>query len=114
MPDVSANVAKLVSYVSRVDTPEWGTSIAAPIWASIFTLINEKRSAYGKGPVGFVNPTLYEHHEVFQDIVQGVNPGCGTQGFLARPGWDPDNGFGYAKLSKVSRLVLELAVMSLQ
>ena len=91
-----------------MDTPEWGTSIAVPIWASIFTLINEKRSAYGKGPVGFINPTLYEHHEVFQDIVQGVNPGCGTQGFLARPGWDPDNGLGTRNYPKFLDLFLSL------
>jgi tripeptidyl-peptidase-1 len=41
---------------------EWGTiggtSMSAPIWASLLTLINEKRIAAGKGTLGFVNPIL--------------------------------------------------------
>jgi tripeptidyl-peptidase-1 len=35
-----------------------GTSVAAPIWASILTLINEERLAVGKRPVGFVHQVL--------------------------------------------------------
>lgn len=35
-----------------------GTSLSAPIWASIITLVNEERIAIGKKPVGFLNPTL--------------------------------------------------------
>ena len=89
IPDVSANGAKLRAYVSGVDTSVWGASISAPIWASILSLINQKRSALGKGPVGFVQPVLYEHPEVFHDITKGINPGCGTDGFSAVPGWDP-------------------------
>lgn len=60
MPDVSANGANLLYYVGGVNLPTYGTSLAAPIWASILTLINEKRTAANKGPVGFVNPTLYQ------------------------------------------------------
>ena len=89
IPDVSANGAKLRAYVSGVDTSVWGASISAPIWASILSLINQKRSALGKGPVGLVQPVLYEHPEVFHDIINGINPGCGTDGFSAVPGWDP-------------------------
>jgi len=41
---------------------EWytigGTSLSAPIWGSLLTLVNEKRIAAGKGPIGFVNPIL--------------------------------------------------------
>jgi tripeptidyl-peptidase-1 len=44
--------------------------------------------------VGFVNPVLYAHPEVFNDITQGSNPGCGTQGFSAAKGWDPVTGLG--------------------
>ncbi|KAH8817299.1 Pro-kumamolisin, activation domain-containing protein [Xylogone sp. PMI_703] len=35
-----------------------GTSLSAPLWASVLTLINEKRIAAGKSSLGFVNPTL--------------------------------------------------------
>lgn len=62
-PDVSSNGAHVdVWYYGK----GWqaGTSCAAPTWGSIITLINEKRTQAGKGPVGFVNPVLYEHPEV--------------------------------------------------
>ncbi len=35
-----------------------GTSLSAPLWGSMLTLINEKRIAAGKSTLGFVNPTL--------------------------------------------------------
>lgn len=41
---------------------EWwtvgGTSLSAPLWGSMLTLINEKRIAAGKSTLGFINPTL--------------------------------------------------------
>ena len=46
-----------------------------------------------RAPLGFLNPWLYsdEVHIVkgLNDIIAGSNPGCGTQGFKAREGWDP-------------------------
>lgn len=48
-----------------------------------------ERTDVGKGPVGFINSVLYEHPEVMTDIVNGTNPGCGSEGFRAAPGWDP-------------------------
>jgi tripeptidyl-peptidase-1 len=45
--------------------------------------INEARYAIGKGPVGFINPVLYQHPEVFNDIKNGSNPGCHAEGFHA-------------------------------
>lgn len=35
-----------------------GTSLSAPLWGSMLTLINEKRIARGKSTLGFINPTL--------------------------------------------------------
>ena len=63
-----------------------GTSASAPVFASILTRINEERLAANKPPVGFVNPVLYDHPEVFQDITVGNNSGCGTPGFYAAEG----------------------------
>jgi tripeptidyl-peptidase-1 len=48
--------------------------------------INEERFAIGKGPVGFVNPILYAFPWVLNDITNGTNVGCGSQGFHAAPG----------------------------
>lgn len=45
-----------------------GTSAAAPIFASMITLVNEKRLAAGKKPVGFLNPTLYANPGMFTDV----------------------------------------------
>ena len=46
--------------------------------------------------LGFLNPWLYSDEVLnlpggpgLNDIVDGSNPGCGTQGFPAKPGWDP-------------------------
>lgn len=44
--------------------------------------------------MGFVNPALYSHPEILNDITNGTNPGCGTPGFSAVPGWDPVTGLG--------------------
>lgn len=71
-----------------------GTSASSPVFAAIITRINEERIAVGKGPVGFVNPTLYAHPEMFHDITTGTNPGCNTNGFSAAKGWDPLTGLG--------------------
>ncbi|KAI0323950.1 hypothetical protein GY45DRAFT_1375935 [Cubamyces sp. BRFM 1775] len=50
----------------------------------------------GKSPVGWINPALYASTfaNIFNDITDGNNPGCGTQGFTASPGWDPVTGLG--------------------
>lgn len=74
-PDVSANGANFNLFINQTATQQAGTSLAAPIWASIFALINQARRDAGKGPVGFVNPILYENPDVFHDITKGSNPG---------------------------------------
>ena len=32
--------------------------------------------------------------DAFNDITNGTNQGCGTEGFTAAPGWDPVTGLG--------------------
>ena len=107
-PDVSANGANLQYYLLGMLMPQYGTSLAAPIWASVVTLINEKRAEHGKGPVGFINPVLYEHPEVLNDITSGHNAGCGTYGFSAVEGWDPVTGLGTPNYPKLLELFLSL------
>ena len=108
IPDVSANGANFATFIQGSASVEYGTSLSAPLWASVITLINEERTAAGKGPVGFINPTLYEHPEVFNDITNGDNPGCGTSGFTAVPGWDPVTGLGTPNFKKMKQLFLSL------
>ncbi|KAJ3729755.1 family S53 protease-like protein [Lentinula raphanica] len=71
-----------------------GTSCASPIFASVIALINDQLVAAGKSPLGFLNPFLYANPSAFFDITTGDNPGCGTNGFPARAGWDPVTGLG--------------------
>ena len=54
------------------DTLEGGTSASTPLWASIITLINQRRLAAGKSTVGFVNPVLYAHPEAFNDVSASI------------------------------------------
>merc|ERR1712166_1236126 len=52
-----------------------GTSAAAPSVAGLFSLVNARRMAHGKGGVGFVNPTLYAagSQGCCNDITEGAN-----------------------------------------
>ena len=54
-------------------------------------LLNDFRLSQGKSSLGFLNPLIYAAgvSAGFNDITSGSNPGCGTNGFTAGPGWDP-------------------------
>ncbi|TFK92673.1 subtilisin-like protein [Polyporus arcularius HHB13444] len=95
-PDVSANGFPTVVAIDGEFTTSGGTSASAPIFASLVAAINDARIAAGKSPVGWINPALYSHlfATAFNDVKNGTNPGCGTQGFPAARGWDPVTGLG--------------------
>ncbi|KAI9689385.1 MAG: hypothetical protein M1822_010036 [Bathelium mastoideum] len=107
-PDVSA-IGLNVAVVFLGETlAVGGTSASTPIVASIVTLLNERRAAVGKGPIGFLNPTFYAHPEAFNDVTEGSNPGCYTNGFSAAPGWDPVTGLGTPNYPKLEEIFLSL------
>lgn len=93
-PDISTNGANYVIGIDGEFGLVYGTSASAPTLGGIITLINNELLAVGKQPVGFINPVLYANPEVLTDVVNGTNPGCGTSGFDATPGWDPVTGLG--------------------
>lgn len=64
-----------------------GTSQSAPIFAAIVNRLNEARIGAGKGPIGFLNPSLYANPGMLNDITNGSNPGCNTIGFSAVKGF---------------------------
>lgn len=87
-----------------------GTSAASPIFAAMLVLVNDRRLAAGKAPLGFANPVMYANEDKFRDVTVGNN-GCGAYdgsgsaaccyeqdpsyvGFEATPGWDPVSGLG--------------------
>jgi kumamolisin len=57
-----------------------GTSAAAPMWAAMVALTNQKAAQQGKKPVGFLNPALYKiasgshYSSDFHDITPPGNP----------------------------------------
>ncbi|KAH8662151.1 Pro-kumamolisin [Xylariales sp. PMI_506] len=107
-PDIAANGARYVTAVDGNFTLSFGTSASAPVVASMINMINEKRIQAGKGPVGFINSVLYENPQILNDITKGNNPGCGTKGFTAVPGWDPVTGLGTPNYPKMEKLFLSL------
>lgn len=107
-PDVSANSAFMYAFVGGVENHWFGTSLASPFWASVITLINQQRTLHGKGPVGFIYPTLYENPWVLNDIKNGSNPNCYSSGFTAVKGWDPITGLGTPNYPRMLELFLSL------
>jgi tripeptidyl-peptidase-1 len=75
-PDIAANG---VNYTIADDDDFYlvsGTSCSSPVLSTVFTHINDELLLAGKKPVGFVNPVLYAHPEILNDIESGDNPGC--------------------------------------
>jgi tripeptidyl-peptidase-1 len=78
-----------------VQIPIGGTSCSTPIFASVIALLNDRLMSAGQPPLGFLNPSLYLNASAaLNDIIEGSNPGCGTDGFSAIVGWDPVTGLG--------------------
>jgi tripeptidyl-peptidase-1 len=108
-PDVSAQGYAYLTVVEGQVHAVYGTSAAAPVFASIVTLINNERLQMGKRPVGFVNPALYANPEVMNDVVSGANEGCGVDpAFQATVGWDPVTGLGSPDYQRMRNLFIRL------
>ncbi|KIJ31477.1 hypothetical protein M422DRAFT_185928, partial [Sphaerobolus stellatus SS14] len=93
-PDVSALGQSIIIIDNTKHELVDGTPCASPIFASVIALVNAQRMSSGKGPLGFLNPLLYNTSHILNDITSGSNPGCGTDGFPASIGWDPVTGLG--------------------
>lgn len=107
-PDLAVSSQNFITGLAGGFNAFSGTSAASPLFGAMITLINGERIKNGKGSVGFLNPVLYSHPEVFDDITEGVNPGCGTDGFPAVEGWDPITGLGTPSFAKLRDLLLSL------
>lgn len=70
-PDISANGQNFAGYEYGQSVFFSGTSVSAPLVASLFSRINNARLSAGKKRLGFLNPTLYQHPEAFNDITSG-------------------------------------------
>ncbi|MBV8982283.1 MAG: S8/S53 family peptidase, partial [Acidimicrobiia bacterium] len=104
VPDVAADADATSGYAVVVTDPKsreqgletiGGTSGAAPFWAGTTVLIRQLAQQQGAGPLGFLDPILYDlaatqpPNTIFHDVVRGGN-------LLqdATPGWDYSTGLG--------------------
>ncbi len=90
VPDVAADADPQTGYQVRVDGHDLvfgGTSAAAPVWAALVAVANQRLGRR----VGFLHPTLYgpAGPHALRDIVAGNN---GV--YSAASGWDPCTGWG--------------------
>jgi len=105
-PDVAAQGRRVVVILNRQLVLASGISASAPIFASVITLINDRLMTTGRKQLGFLNPLLYARGGL-NDIVNGNNPACNTNGFPATSGWDLVTGLGtpnFAGLMKAAGL----------
>ncbi|KAI0645469.1 family S53 protease [Trametes meyenii] len=105
-PDVAAQGDNVEIVVGGEFGLVAGTSCSSPIFASVVSLLNDELAAQGKSPLGFLNPFLYSTGAAaLNDITTGSNPGCNTNGFPARAGWDPVTGLGTPDFAKLRTAV---------
>jgi subtilase family serine protease len=121
---VNGGVLVYTSFVPSVNRGGWhvygGTSASSPQFAGVVALVNESRRAAGKGPIGWLNPLLYQQVDqstAFRDITtqtfgsgasaftvdsnrlyqetdgEPVTPGP-VPGMPVTSGWDETTGFG--------------------
>lgn len=102
-PDVAMNADPNTGFqivLNRRTIVVGGTSAAAPLWASVNALINERRASAGVRPLGFFNPALY--HVCGQAGAQGVlhDITTGSNGkYAAAVGYDNTTGWGSPSVS---------------
>jgi len=102
IPDIAmlAQNAYIISNNGN-QSPWWGTSIAAPLWAGFSALVNQQAVADGKPTMGFLNPALYSIAEgagyttAFHDVTIGNNTNrTQTTLYSAVAGYDLCTGLG--------------------
>ncbi|KAH9062394.1 subtilisin-like protein [Lactarius vividus] len=95
IPDIAAQASEFRLFSNGNELAGSGTSVAAPVVAGIISLLNDWLVLRGRPPLGFLNPWLYGGGlAALNDITEGSNPGCDTDGFTAIIGWDPVTGLG--------------------
>ncbi|KAK2462489.1 hypothetical protein APHAL10511_005459 [Amanita phalloides] len=104
-PDVGAQGENILIVMNQTQTLVEGTSASAPIFASVIVLLNDLLFASSGKVLGFLNPWIYANPGVFNDIVSGSNPGCGTTGFPDKSGWDAVVGQGTPNFSSMAKAI---------
>ncbi|KAH8995575.1 subtilisin-like protein [Lactarius hatsudake] len=107
IPDIAAQALLIPIVVGNDGVAMDGTSGSTPVLAGIISLLNDYLISNGRPPLGFLNTRLYDDGFVgLNDITSGSNPGCGTDGFPAVPGWDPVTGLGTLDFEKLQNIFI--------
>jgi kumamolisin len=112
VPDIAADADPFTPYSEYCGCEggwfgDGGTSLSAPIWAGMATIINSNRVNAGLPRLGFFNKALYKiakKEKKFHDITQGNN---GNPGYTAGKGYDNDTGFGSVDLNALMPKLLK-------
>jgi len=102
LPDVAAAAENVwVTYDNGKTESVGGTSCSSPLWAGFAALINQQAAAFGRPPVGFLNPAIYAlgtapgYTTNFHDITTGSNTNSDSpNAFSAVAGYDLCTGWG--------------------
>ncbi|KAH9037713.1 subtilisin-like protein [Lactarius hengduanensis] len=107
IPDIAAQAFRFITVIKQSGHIVEGTSCSTPTVAGIISLLNDYLITNGRPPLGFLNIRLYDDGFAgLNDITSGSNPGCGTDGFSAAPGWDPVTGLGTPDFEKLQNIFM--------
>lgn len=76
--------------------PIGGTSVSAPTFAGVWTLVAQARATAGHAPIGNVAAAIYARRDSFLDITGG-----GNGYYVAKPGYDNVTGLGVPDVAKL-------------
>jgi kumamolisin len=99
VPDVVLDADPFTGY-STVVQGQWyyggGTSAAAPLWAALAALVNERRLAGGSSYLGFANPTLYAigKSQLYSTTFHDIADNSTNLFYHATTGFDDATGWG--------------------
>ncbi|KAH7923658.1 subtilisin-like protein [Leucogyrophana mollusca] len=107
IPDVSAQAYNFLIVYQGEEGYVAGTSCSSPTFTSFVSMLNDARIDAGLPTLGFLNPFLYSKGLTgLNDITEGNNPGCGTEGFNSTIGWDAVTGLGTPNFETLKELAL--------
>ncbi|KAH9054641.1 subtilisin-like protein [Lactarius vividus] len=107
IPDIAAQALRFVICLRSTGKLVEGTSCSTPTVAGVISLLNDYLITNGRPALGFLNIRLYgDGFAGLNDITSGSNPGCGTDGFSAVPGWDPVTGLGTPDFEKLQNIFM--------
>jgi len=117
-PDIAALGSRILIWQDGESENVGGTSASSPMFAGVFTLLNDYSLLKKGKTLGPLNQLIYkmgeQHPMAFNDITIGDNTctetGCfDCYGYYCSPGWDPVTGFGspnYPEMLKFLKTII--------